>query len=148
MSAASFMRTFSNVNLIKNCLRSTTRSSEKEVQLGRLGTALTNHRLYIMGKHPTGFCDLCQVKENIEHIQERKPRGDWGDGPPKVWGGGTAHAFVPPNILRSSVVGCVWKELKKVFSCEERVMYEGSYTTFNKVKLLKISKNSKNLVDD
>jgi len=21
-----------------------------------------------MGKHLTGFCDLCQVKENIEHI--------------------------------------------------------------------------------
>src|SRR6218665_1343218 len=61
------------------------RSSEKEVQLGRLGNALTNHRLYIMGKHaryPTGFCDLCQVKENIEHIQARKPRGGWGDGPP------------------------------------------------------------------
>src|SRR6218665_1661024 len=38
------------------------------------------------------------------------------------------------------------KRVKKVFSCEERVMYEGSCTTFNKVKIQKISENSKNLV--
>src|SRR6218665_507431 len=43
---------------------------KKEVQLSRLrlGTYLTNHRLHIMGKHPTGLCDLYQVEESIEHI--------------------------------------------------------------------------------
>jgi len=25
-----------------------------------------------------------------------RPRGDWGDVPPKMWGVGTAHASVPP----------------------------------------------------
>src|SRR6218665_3235246 len=32
-----------------------------------------------------------------------------GAVPPKFEVGGTAHAFVPPNILRSSVVGCARK---------------------------------------
>src|SRR6218665_4143409 len=41
--------------------------------------------------------------------QGRRPRGDWGDGPPKKFEvGRTPHALFPPNILRSrpSVVGC------------------------------------------
>ena len=75
--------------------------------------------------------------------------GDWGTVPPKFEVGRTAHAFVPPNILRSSVVGCARKYEKSkkwCFSCEERVMYD--IMTLNKVKIRKISENSKNLVDD
>jgi len=42
----------------------------KEVQIGRLrlGVAITNKRLFQMRKHPTGFCDTCEVTESIEHI--------------------------------------------------------------------------------
>ena len=43
--------------------------------------------------------------------QGRRPVGTGGDGPPKFEVGGTAHALHgPPNILRSSVVGCVRKD--------------------------------------
>jgi len=41
----------------------------------------------------------------------------WGDGP----------CIRPPNILRSSVVGCArkyGKSKKRCFSCEERVMHD------------------------
>jgi len=41
--------------------------------------------------------------------QGRRPRGTGGTVPPKIWGGGKAHASVPLNILRSSVVGCTRK---------------------------------------
>ena len=50
--------------------------------------------------------------------------GGLGDGPPK-FEVGTAHASAPPNILRSSVVGCAGKyekSYKNCFSCEERVI--------------------------
>jgi len=42
----------------------------KEVQISRLrlGTALTNHRLHKIGKHPDGLCCLCQVPDTIEHL--------------------------------------------------------------------------------
>jgi len=34
--------------------------------------------------------------------------GDWGDGPPKIWGG-DGSCIRPPNIWRSSVI---WKRAK------------------------------------
>src|SRR5688572_11668958 len=36
--------------------------------LSRLSVAITNKRLFQMRKHPTGFCDTCEVTESIEHI--------------------------------------------------------------------------------
>src|SRR6218665_346665 len=84
------------------------------------------------------------------YTQGRKPREDGGRFPPKLRLG-EGPCIRPPNILRSSVVGCARKyekSKKKCFYCEERVMYEGSCTTFNKVKIRKISENSKNMVDD
>jgi len=74
----------------------------------------------------------------ISCTQGRRPRGDWGGrSPPKFEVGGTAHALVPPNILRSSVVRCAWKHEqseKLCFSCEEMVIY----TTFNTVNIRKM----------
>src|SRR6218665_1939842 len=71
--------------------------------------------------------------------QGEKPRGDWGMVPQKFEvGGRPMHSS--PNILRSSVVGCARKyekSKKRCFSCEERVMYEGLCTAFNKVKIRK-----------
>ena len=68
--------------------------------------------------------------------QGRRPRGDWGDGPPKFEGDGPC--IRPPNILRSSVVRCARKyeqSKERSFCCEER-----AYTTFrpNIVKIRKI----------
>jgi len=63
-------------------------------------------------------------------MQGRKPRGDWGDGPPK-FEVGDGPCIRPPNILRSSVVGCARKyekSKKGVF-----LVRKGSCTTFNKV---------------
>src|SRR6218665_647143 len=57
--------------------------------------------------------------------QGRRPRGDWGDGPPKNlrWGDGpcTKTPCTNPNILRSSVVGWARKfeESKKVGVAKE-----------------------------
>src|SRR6218665_2770183 len=36
--------------------------------------------------------------------QGRRPRGDWGDGPPKFEVGGGGPGFGPPIILRSRLV--------------------------------------------
>ena len=63
-----------------------------------------------------------------------KPRVDWGTVPPK-FEIGTAHAFVPPNILRSSVVRCArkYERVKKgVF-----LVRKGSCTTFIRAKIRK-----------
>src|SRR6218665_2720868 len=49
--------------------------------------------------------------------------GDWGDGPPKFEVGGRHMHPSPPNILRSSVVGCARKY--------EQSVRKGSYTSFN-----------------
>src|SRR6218665_3448506 len=52
---------------------------------------------------------------NLGETGGRSPQSlRWGDGP----------CIRPPNILRSSVVGCAGKyeELKRCFSCEERVI--------------------------
>jgi len=73
-----------------------------------------------------------------------------GRSPPKIWGGGTAHASVPPNILRSSVVGCAGKyekSIKGCFSCEERVIYDIKHSKDTE-NLVKERENPKNLVDD
>jgi len=39
--------------------------------------------------------------------------GDLGDGPPKFWGGGTAHALVPP-IFREVVLSDVCERMNRV----------------------------------
>ena len=65
-------------------------------------------------------------------MQGRKPREDWGDGPPKFEVGGRPTHSSPPNILRSSVVGCARKyekSNKNVFFLwgkghARRVMYD------------------------
>jgi len=46
----------------------TDRHMEVQITRLRLGTANTNYRLFRMGKHPTGLCDLCHVKEDIAHL--------------------------------------------------------------------------------
>ena len=71
-----------------------------------------------------------------------------GAAPPKFEVGETAHASVPTNILRSSVVGRARKYeqskkgvVKEFFS--EIVVFlvkKGSYTTFNRVKIRRIWK--------
>ncbi len=34
----------------------------------RIGHNKLNSTLHIMGKHPTGFCDQCQIPETVEHV--------------------------------------------------------------------------------
>jgi len=67
---------------------------------------------------------LHETLHNYNVNQGRKPRGDWGTV--KVWGEGDGPCIRPPNILRSSVVGCTrkYEKSKKVVFCEERVMYD------------------------
>ena len=70
--------------------------------------------------------------------QGRRPRGDWGDGPQKIWDGGTAHALVPP-IFREVVLSDARETnrvknglTKELFS--EIVAFlvkKGYYTTLN-----------------
>ena len=83
--------------------------------------------------------------------------GGLGDGPPKICGGG-GPCIRPPNILRSSVVGCVRKYeqskksvIKEFFSEIVVVLVrKGSYTTFNIVKNTDNlgKENPKNQVND
>src|SRR6218665_3876347 len=78
-------------------------------------------------------------------MQGRRPRGDWGTVPQNLrWG--TAHPFVPPNILRRSVVGWVRKleQSKKIGVVKEFLseivlflVKKGSYTTFYTEKIRK-----------
>src|ERR1700733_679094 len=44
------------------------RSKEVQISRLRLGVANTNSRLFKMGRHPTGNCETCQVKDDIEHL--------------------------------------------------------------------------------
>src|SRR6218665_1907842 len=80
-------------------------------------------------------------------MQGRGPGGTEGDGPPKFEVGYGPCIRPPPNILRSSVVGCARKYeqsfkkgvIKEFFS--EIVVFilrKGSYTTFNVAKIRKI----------
>src|SRR6218665_594661 len=80
-------------------------------------------------------------------MQGRGPGGTEGDGPPKFEVGYGPCIRPPPNILRSSVVGCARKYeqsfkkgvIKEFFS--EIVVFllrKGSYTTFNIAKIRKI----------
>ena len=78
--------------------------------------------------------------------QGRRPRGEWGDGPPQNLRWGTAHALVP-SIFREVVLSDarestnrVKKGLTKEFFSEIVGFFvkKGSYTTFNTVKKRKI----------
>ena len=40
------------------------RITEVQISRFRLGVVNTNHRLFVMGKHPNGFCDTCQTKDS------------------------------------------------------------------------------------
>src|SRR6218665_2784942 len=96
---------------------------------------------------------------NIKHtvVSGAETEGGLGGRSPQNWRWGTAHALVPPNILRSSVVG--WANrvknrcrrgilfLNSAFSCEESVIYD---TLHNKdtENLKRESQNQKKLVDD
>src|SRR6218665_370726 len=78
----------------------------------------------------------------------RRPRGTGGTVPQKNLRWGDGPCIRPPNILRSSVVGCPRKYkqskkgvIKEFFS--EIVVFlvkKGSCTTFNTVKIWKIRK--------
>jgi len=67
-----------------------------------------------------------------------------GRSPQSVRWGGAAHAFVPPNILRSSVVGCARKYeqskkghqnfLRQKCKKGDFLVRKGSCTTSNKVR--------------
>ena len=68
-----------------------------------------------------------------QQLHGRRLRGTGGTVPLIIWGGGTAHAPISPNILRSTVIGCEakYKLTKKVSrrnfcvlkSNKERVRY-------------------------
>jgi len=61
--------------------------------------------------------------------------GELGDGPPKKLRWGTAHVFIPPNISRSSVIGCVAKyELTKKGVMEEFIVLK--YRIFVKKRVI------------
>ena len=78
--------------------------------------------------------------------QGRRPRGNWGDGPPKCEvGDGPCNGS--PNILRSSVVGWARKlEQSKKIGVVKKFSFEiglfavkkGSYTTFYTIKIQRI----------
>lgn len=44
------------------------RREETIVTRLRIGHNKLNSTLHIMGKHPTGFCDQCQIPETVEHV--------------------------------------------------------------------------------
>src|SRR6218665_3256587 len=87
-------------------------------------TALYSHLLSTIDTLPYwSHVQLC--------ISDREPyqysQGRTGGPAPQNLRWGTAHASVPPNILRSSVIVCAQKyeqSKKRCFSCEERVIYD------------------------
>src|SRR6218665_991405 len=62
--------------------------------------------------------------------------GDWGTVPQKKFEVGDGPCIRPPNILRSSVVGCALKYEQSKRKWHKVIFM--SYTTFNIVKLRKI----------
>ena len=76
---------------------------------------------------------LFNIQSDIPHNdykysmnQGRRPRGTGGRPPPK-FEVGDGPCIRPPNILRSSVVGCARKyeqSKERCFCCEERVIYD------------------------
>ena len=94
--------------------------------------------------------------------QGRRPRGDWGDGPPTNLRWGNGPCIRPPNILRSSVVGSARKYEQRgekvlsrnffseivVFLVKKglhrptifNIVKKGLYTIFNTVNTRKIRK--------
>ena len=75
--------------------------------------------------------------------------GRLGEGPAK-FEVGDGPCIRPPNILRSSVVGCGRKyeqSKERCFSCEERVIYEIEHSKDTE-NLGKERENPKNLFDD
>ena len=83
---------------------------------------------------------LALTMDESQSTNERLRGGDLGGTggtvPPQNLRWGTAHALVPPNILRSSVVGCAWK-----YEQSENggfLVRKWSYTTFNIVNIRKM----------
>jgi len=60
-------------------LSDSNRQLEVQITRLRLGMANTNSRLFKIGKHPTGLCDLCHVNENIEHLLLECKKENIGD---------------------------------------------------------------------
>jgi len=63
--------------------------------------------------------------------QGRRPRRDWEDGPPKIWksevgDGPDGPCIRPPNILRSSVVGCARKYEESKKMCHKGIPFWNS----------------------
>ena len=69
--------------------------------------------------------------------QGRRPRGDWGDGPPQNFRWGTAHALVPPPIFWEVVLSDVRESMNRVKNGGFLVR-KWSYTTFNIVNIRKM----------
>src|SRR6218665_1326595 len=79
---------------------------------------------------------ICIHNYSFDYCRGGNLGRDWVDGPPKFEVGERPMHSPPPNILRSSVVGCARKcekSKKGVF-----IVRKGSYTTSNKVTIRKI----------
>ena len=59
------------------------------------------------------------LKSLYAYHHRRRLRGDWGDAPQKIRGGGDGQCIRSPNILRSSVIGCVSKYEPTKKRCHE-----------------------------
>jgi ribonuclease HI len=55
------------------------RQLEVQITRLRLGMANTNYRLFKIGKHPSGLCDVCNVKDDIEHLLLRCKKENIGN---------------------------------------------------------------------
>src|SRR6218665_1278792 len=80
---------------------------------------LTFQRSSVEGLHslPTSVHRCSFVAQVNSKLKTENPMysgaetwGDWGDGPPKNLRWGDGPCIGPPNIQRSSVVGCVRKD--------------------------------------
>jgi len=75
-------------------------------------------------------------------MQGQRPKGDWREGPSNFEVGGGGPCIRPPNILRSSVVGCARKYEHKKGVIKEL------FSEIEVVLMGKERKNPKNLVND
>jgi len=81
---------------------------------------------------------LDAISINQERFRQgRKPKGDWGDGPPKVWGGVDGACIRLPIFLEAAFVG------KNIFDAKmgKNMFFarKGLCTISNKVKIRKKS---------